>query len=530
MNDLVECPANSSIPHRRPSGSIAVGPDSRLGVESLEQAALRPSSRVKLTPRGRADVRASHVAFRKLVAEKVPIYGVTTGVGPLVVHGKAEAEAEQGGETLLDHLGVGCGRSAPAPVVRACMILRAHVLAQGSSGVRPSVLRGLMGLIHRGVVPVVPRVGSLGASGDLIPLSYVARVLVGRGTALVDGRPSAARMALGKAGLRPVSLSSRDALGLVNGTSFLTAYAALAVARAERLIGHAEALTGWLFALLGCREDCLDPRLHNARGHQGSRISASAILAESRRIGAFPDPSRPLQEIYSIRCAPQILGACRDQVAYARSLIEDEMNSVSDNPLIVPGDFARALHGGNFHGQHVAFAADALNAALTQAAVLADRQVDALLNPKINGGAPMLLAARPGPMSGLAGAQLASTALVAEMRLRAQAIATSSIPSNGGNQDVVPMANLAARAAYAQTGALASVLAVLGMSLGQLDGLRRRGLAPGRSTGSPSWMPRFQPMLRDRPLRGDLRRIARAWLAPVGSLPPDAPGRATQIA
>jgi histidine ammonia-lyase/tyrosine ammonia-lyase len=174
----------------------------------------------------------------------------------------------------------------------------------------------------------------------------------------------------------------------------------------------------------------------------------------------------------------------------------------------------QALHGGNFHGQHAAFAADALNAALTQVAVLVDRQVDALLNPRINGGAPLLLAALPGPLSGLAGAQLTSTALVAEMRLRAQAIATSSIPTNGGNQDVVPMASLSARAAYAQTGALASVLAILGMSLAQLDALRREGVAPGRPTGLPPWMPPFRPLLRDRPVGGDLRRIARAWLAP----------------
>jgi len=502
---------------RRRFASIALGPDSRLDVQELETAALCSTTHLRISPAGRAAIRGSHAAFRKLLADGAPMYGVTTGVGPLVAHPKAKAEADRGGEGLLDHLGAGCGRPAPAPVARACMILRAQALAQGASGVRPSVLRMLLGVIHRGIVPLVPRVGSLGASGDLVPLSYVARLLVGRGKVLVDGRATSARVALREAGLRPVTLSPRDALALVNGTSFLAGYAALAVARAERLVGHAEDLTGWIFALLGCGEECLDPRLHAAKGHPGPRTSAAAILDASRRIGPVRGESRPLQEIYSIRCAPQILGACRDQLAYARRIIEDEMNGVSDNPLIFDGDEPVALHGGNFHGQHAAFAADAINAALTQVAVLADRQVDALLNPRINGGAPLLLAARPGPSSGLAGAQLSCTAIVAEMRLRAQAIATSSIPTNGGNQDVVPMANLAARAAYAQTGALASVLAILGMSLSQLAALRLEGVAPGPPAGPPPWMPDFVPLLRDRPVRGDIRRIARAWLTPIGA-------------
>jgi histidine ammonia-lyase/tyrosine ammonia-lyase len=316
---------------------------------------------------------------------------------------------------------------------------------------------------------------------------------------------------LAVAGLGPVTLSRRDALALVNGTSFLAAYAGLAVARAGRLIERAEALTAWLFALLGCGAESLDPRLHNAKGHAGPRISAAAMRDEAMRLGYKRDPSRPLQEIYSIRCAPQILGACRDQLIYARRSIEDEMNGISDNPLIV--DEPRALHGGNFHAQHVAFAADALNAALTQAAVLAERQTDALLNSRVNGGGPPLLAARPGPNSGLAGAQLTATALVAEMRLRAQAIATFSIPTNGGNQDVVPMAALAARSAYAQTGNLARVLAILGMALAQLSALRLEGIAPGRHVSPPPWMPPFKPLLEDRAVKGDIGRIARTWLA-----------------
>jgi histidine ammonia-lyase/tyrosine ammonia-lyase len=448
------------------------------------------------------------------VAAGAPIYGVTTGVGPLVVHSSDAPDFDRGGEELLAHLGAGCGGPAPATVSRACLILRTHSLAQGCSGVRPAVFRALLRVIQRGLVPIIPRIGSLGASGDLVPLSHAVSILIGNGTVFGRGRAVSGRVALTRAGLRPTVLSRRDALALVNGTSFLAAYAAVAVARADRLISRAEALTGWIFASLGCGEECLDDRLHASKGHPGPPASAAAIRAEAGRLGWIKDSSRPLQEIYSIRCAPQILGACRDQLTYARGLIEAEMNSISDNPLILAGDEPCALHGGNFHGQHAAFAADALNAALTQVAVLTDRQLDALLNPRINGGAPPLLAARPGPTSGLAGAQLTSTAIVAEMRLRAQAIATSSIPTNGGNQDVVPMAALAARSAYTQTAALARVLAILGMALVQLGMLRREAVAPGRSVGPPPWMPDFEPLFDDRPLTSDIRRITRAWLEP----------------
>jgi histidine ammonia-lyase/tyrosine ammonia-lyase len=223
--------------------------------------------------------------------------------------------------------------------------------------------------------------------------------------------------------------------------------------------------------------------------------------------------------VYSLRCAPQILGAVRDQLRYVRDVVETELNGVTDNPIVDP-EAPAALHGGNFQGQQVAFAADALNEAITQMGVLAERQLDVLLTPDQNDGAPPLLAWEPGPTSGLAGAQLTATALVAELRQHAQMAGTSSIPTNGDNQDVVSMGALAARTAFEQTGRLAPILAVLGMALAQLTHLREAGRADGPAPAPPDWMPAVEPVVEDRPLRREIDRVATRWLTPDDDSPP----------
>jgi histidine ammonia-lyase/tyrosine ammonia-lyase len=328
-----------------------------------------------------------------------------------------------------------------------------------------------------------------------------------------DGALVEASTALQNANLPPVALDDRDALAFVNGTAFMTGTAALALARGRRLLERAEALTGWAYRLLGCSLEALAPRLHSARGHDGQEKSAVAIRDEATRDGTAEQDRRPLQEVYSLRCAPQILGAARDQFQYARNLIETELNGVNDNPVIDPEEPA-ALHGGNFQGQQVAFAADALNEALTQIGVLAERQLDVLLSPEQNGGAPPLLAWTPGPTSGLAGAQLTATALVAELRQNAQMAATSSIPTNRDNQDVVSMGALAARTAHEQTERLAPILAVLGLSLAQLTHLRDADRADGPAPFPPDWMPSVEPIVEDRPLRAEIDTLAHGWRIP----------------
>lgn len=494
--------------------AVRLGPGLGLSCEQVERCAREDRSRAEFTPAAWEAMERSCTVLARARARGEQIYGLTTGFGPHVRYAASACAGEQGAG-LIAHLGAGAGPMAEPGVVLATMLLRAHTLAQGRSGVATEAASALLALCNARIAPQVPCVGSVGASGDLIPLSFVARVLMGEGRATLaseGGRLVPAREALDRAGLAPLALSGRDALAIVNGTSFMAAHAALAIARAQRLIAHAERLTGWIYRVLGARAQALDPRLHAARGHANQCVSAAAIAAEASAHGAWEDTSRPMQEVYSLRCAPQFLGACRDQLDHARVLVEREMAGVSDNPVVWwEGDDPAGeavLHGGNFQGQQIAFASDACNAALVQAAVLAERQLDVLCNPELSGGAPLLLAWQPGATSGMAGAQITATALVAEMRHHGGPVATSSIPTNGRNQDVVSMGTLAARAALEQTSRLASVLAVLLMGVEQLTFLRARGRASGRVTPRPTWAPMFQPFERDRALHEDIERIA----------------------
>ncbi len=488
----------------------ALGAGTALSCEDVERLATNARIGLALSAEAREAVARSAECLRAAHGRGDAIYGLTTGFGPHVKFG-ADASADLQGAGLIAHLAAGCGSLAPAAAVRASMLIRAHALGQGLSGISAGALSSLLELYNAGVVPAVPEVGSVGASGDLIPLAHVARVITGEGFACREGRRVPAGEALREAGLTPRELPGRDALALVNGTAFMTAYAALAVARGERLIASAERLTGWLYRLLGCRAQALDARLHAARGHRNQCESAARIAHEAERLGAYEDATRPLQEVYSLRCAPQVLGACRDNLEHARRLIEQEINGVSDNPVVTgtPEDPC-VLHGGNFQGQQVAFAADALNAALVQTAVLVERQLDVLANPELNGGAPLLLAWQPGATSGLAGAQLTATAVVAEMRQHGGPAATASIPTNGRNQDVVSMGTTAARLAFGQTDRLATVLGITAIGASQLNFLRERGRAAGRVAEPMEGLPRFDGLVRDRALWADIEAFAAA--------------------
>lgn len=494
---------------------LQISPDTRLDARTLGDFARRVRPQVRFTAAAHAAMRRSEQALAARHAAGDDIYGLTTGFGP---HVRFDAALGGGhpdghGAGLLAHLGAGCGAPMPATVVRAAMIARCVTLGRGFSAISPDVAEALAGLLATGVVPAVPQIGSVGASGDLIPMAHVARVIVGQGQVLTEAGPVAAAPVLQAAGVTPRPLSGREALGLVNGTNFMTAYAAMAVDGGWRLLERAEAATGWLYRALGARSQALDPRLHMARGHGGQQASAAAIRLAAGDPVIGEDTTRPLQEVYSVRCAPQFLGACREQLAHASRLIDTELAGVADNPITWSHDDEVAvIHGGNFQGQQLAFAADAINAALVQIAILAERQIDVLLNPELNGGAPLLLAWEPGPCAGLAGGQLTATALVAEMRHHGGPAATASIPTNGGNQDVVSMGLMAARQAHGQIERLASVLAILVIALRQLEHLRRAGRAPGPAADAPGWCPAYEPFSWDRAIDADIPRIADALL------------------
>ena len=455
--------------------------------------------------------------FCRLRDSGAAIYGTTTGFGPFVGFASGGATSHEHAIGLLEHLGAGAGVPAPREVVKAAVLIRMQTIARACSGMNPVVALAMLQMLNSDAIPVVPSIGSLGASGDLVPLAHIARPLVGRGTVSFGGKILSGEDYLSVTQSVAVVMEPRDALALVNGTAFSTAYASLALARAWRLLRASERLTALLFTSLRCSTQALHSELHLARGHVGQIESAAAICDEIASLGGYDaDASRPLQEIYSLRCAPQVLGACRAQLTYAESLIDAEINGIDDNPLILAPSaehpLGQAIHGGNFHAQQIAFAADAINAALTQIGILTERQIDLLANPQQNGGAPVLLARHPGRQSGLAGAQLTATALVSEMRGRCLHHATSSVPSNCGNQDIVPMAATAGRAAFAQTEHLASILGVLALSLIQLNHLRTQGAAPGSPLTEMPYFPEFPPLNEDRALQEPISLFARHFL------------------
>jgi tyrosine ammonia-lyase len=493
--------------------SVTLGPGTRCTPEAIAKQSSAPRVRVTLDADARTAMRRSREALDRALEAGCQVYGLTTGFGPHVRH-TGDADPERQGEQLTAHLCAGFGPPAPREVVRAAMLLRLATMARGCSGVDPEVAQRIADTLVTGFTPVVPSCGSVGASGDLVPLAHAARALMGLGEAEFDGEIMPAERALARAGIEPVRFGARDALAFVNGTSFMAAYLTHAVVAGERLVQSSEAVTGWAYRQLGARTSPLDLRLHTLRNHRGQLESAWNIAAEAERDGTWDESSRPLQEIYSIRCAPQILGGCRDALDFARTIVERELGGVSDNPVIDaeatdPRD--AVLHGGNFQGQQLAFAGDALAAALAQVGVLVDRQIAAIVDAEVNDGAPTLLAATPGESSGVAGVQLCATAMTNQLKHNATPAAFSSIPTNGRNQDVVSMGLHAAQHAHAQAEPLSGVLAVASICLSQLDFLRREGFARGRTTAAPDWFPGFEPMRRDRPLDADVARIASAY-------------------
>ncbi|SFD71390.1 aromatic amino acid ammonia-lyase [Streptomyces aidingensis] len=497
----------------------------------LDSAALRRAA-APLTVTVDAEVRARVDLGRRLFGAlrsgdggTAPrIYGATTGFGALAGYAGRSDEADQCDNTLA-HLGAGQGPDLPHEITRAALLLRTRSLAQGRSGVSAEVVERLAAMFATTFSPAVPRYGSVGASGDLIPLAYATQALRGRGHAYLDGRRMPAAEALPAAGLRPLALDGRDALALVNGTSVTTA--ALALARDAVRAAHRSltALTCLLADLLGCDAGFLDEDLLHAFGHTG----ALAIGADMRRTlaGTTPTGTRPLQEPYSIRCSPQLLGAAEDALRYIDGVVAADLGGISDNPLFFPGGpeqeragaggaagaAGKAVHGGNFFGQPAAFAADLLASVTAQLGNLAERQLDLLVDPARNGGLPPMLATTPGIQHGLQGVQLATTALVAELRRAATPAAMQSLPTNLHNQDVIPFGTQAALRCHDMAELLGLLCGSLALGLRQAVHVgARRPTAPRCGELLDALADAIPPVEPDRPLDADVRAAARLLL------------------
>ncbi|WP_328388165.1 HAL/PAL/TAL family ammonia-lyase [Nocardia sp. NBC_00416] len=489
-----------------PSRTAGIQIPGRLTPALLERAA-QPVE-VELAPAVLAGVDNCREFVSQLLEDGAAIYGSTTGFGPLVEFAGREVAADQC-DNILYHLTAGQGEDLPPRVVRAAALARLWSLAQGHSGVSVHVLTALAAMLRTDFAPAVPRIGSLGASGDLIPLAYVAGALRGEGFAYVSGRRLPAPEALAVAGLTPLALDGRDGLALVNGTSVTVAAAGLALASVRRSHSVAMSLTALLIDLLGSDPGFLSPHLLEAFGHPQAASAAGRIRTLLE--GTEPTGTRSLQEPYSIRCTPHLLGAVGNSLQHADGVIDDDLNGVSDNPLFFP-EHGTVVHGGNFFGQPVAFAADLLMISTVQMGNLAERQLDLLIDPHRNGGLPPMLATEPGKQHGVQGVQLAATATIAAMRRSALPASIQSIPTNGHNQDVIPFGTQAALNALDAATSVRWLHGSLAVALRQAVHVGgRRPTAPKCADLLDRLIEAIPPIDPDRPLDNDVR-IAAALL------------------
>ena len=376
-------------------------------------------------------------------------YGVNTGFGRFVSKSIPEELTRELQLRLLRSHACGVGDPYPDEIVRAAMLLRANALAKGRSGARPEVVELLLGCMNRGVLPHVPSRGSVGASGDLAPLAHLALPLVGEGEASFEGERLAGKEALARAGLEPVSLEAKEGLSLVNGTQFMAAFGALGLIRARRLAKAADiACAVSLEALQGSRESFL-PQVHALRPLRGQQASAANVLTliEGSAINESHRWCDKVQDAYSLRCAPQVHGASRDLLDYVDYTVSVELNAATDNPLVLVEE-ELLVSNGNFHGQPVAFALDALALAVAELASISERRVERLVNPSLSDGLPAFLTTDGGLNSGFMIPQYVAASLVSENKVLSHPASVDSIPTSAGQEDHVSMGNAAGLKAW----------------------------------------------------------------------------------
>ncbi|MFV3074517.1 histidine ammonia-lyase [Niveispirillum fermenti] len=416
---------------------------------------------VRLDPACRPAVERSAATIARIIAKGDPVYGVNTGFGKLASVRIADDDLEMLQRNIVLSHAAGVGEPMPRNVLRLMMALKLSSLGVGASGVRPATLDLLEALLAHDILPLVPAQGSVGASGDLAPLSHMAAAMIGHGEVFAKGGRMPAAEALALAGLSPLALGPKEGLALLNGTQFSTAYALAGLFEAERLHGSALA-TGALSTEAAKGSDTpFDPRIHALRGHKGQIDVAETLrrLMEGSAIRAsHREDDVRVQDPYCLRCQPQVMGAALDLLRQAAQTLLTEANAVSDNPLVFAEDDS-VLSGGNFHAEPVAFAADMIALAVCEIGSLAERRLAMLVDPALS-GLPAFLTPRPGLNSGFMIPQVTAAALVSENKQRAYPASVDSIPTSANQEDHVSMAAHGARRLMAMVENADSVVAI----------------------------------------------------------------------
>ncbi|HTL12318.1 MAG TPA: histidine ammonia-lyase [Bdellovibrionota bacterium] len=433
------------------SGALRIGAKP-LSLEDVRDVALY-GRKVEIAPAAKGRILKSRRFLDREVEAGKTIYGVNTGFGMLSSVRIPDKDIAALQVNLLRSHATGVGHFMPDPVVRGMLLLRAHALAQGFSGVRLELVQRIVDLCNRGVHPLIPQQGSVGASGDLAPLAHLALVLIGEGVARVGEKVLSGEQALRVAGLRPIKLAAKEGLALINGTQFMTAIGVLTLLEAEHLADVADMAGAMTVEAMRGTTEAFDPLIQNVRPHPGQvyvakrlrKIMGSDASAAKSQIAKSHEGCGKVQDPYSLRCMPQVHGACRDTLAFVRGVLERECNAVTDNPLVFAAQ-KRVISGGNFHGEIVAIAMDALSIAAAEFASISEQRIEKLVNPALS-ELPAFLAPKGGLNSGFMIVQVAAASIVSENKTLCHPASVDSIPTSADKEDHVSMGAWAARKA-----------------------------------------------------------------------------------
>ena len=464
---------------------------------------------VALAPEVATKMAASRRMVERYLDEERVVYGVTTGFGRFSDVVIPEDSRQTLQLNLLRSHAAGVGIPFDPAISRAMLLLRANALVQGYSGIRPVVVETLLALLNKGVTPVIPSQGSVGASGDLAPLAHLALVLVGEGEAWVGERRMPGGQALAEVGVLPIHLEAKEGLALINGTQAMTAMGSLGVYRAGFLADLADVVGGMTTEVLRGIPGAFAEAVANVRPHPGHRESAANLrrMVEDSQLTTSPGELR-VQDAYSIRCMPQVHGASRDGLAHIAAVIGRELNSVTDNPLLFE-DLDRAISAGNFHGQPVALVLDYLAIVLAEWANISERRIERMVNPSLS-GLPAFLVAQGGLNSGLMIAQYTAASLVSENKVWAHPSSVDSIPTSANQEDHVSMGTTAGRKALLVLENLCTVLAIEMLCAAQAADLLGPGLLSPRSRKLYEFVRETVPTWdQDRVLAEDIQNILR---------------------
>jgi histidine ammonia-lyase len=477
-----------------------------LSIEDVTRVC-REGAKAALDETSKAGMKKSRAFVQKILKEDRTVYGINTGVGELVNQRIPVEDVEKLQHNLLKSHATNVGPPFPEDVVRGIVLLRANALAKGFSGVRVRLVETLLALLNKKIYPYIPAQGSVGASGDLSPLAHLGLVLIGEGECLVQGARVPSRPVLEEAGIEPLSLQAKEGLALINGTQVMAALGCLVTTEASLLMKNAQIAGAMSLEALKGTAKAFDEKIHAVRPHPGQIRCAANILklvADSDIIASHKNCEK-VQDAYTLRCIPQVYGPILETIDYTQKVLQVEINSATDNPLVF-AEAEEVISGGNFHGENLAFIMDYLGIALAEIGDISERTIDRLVNPHVS-GLPPFLAHNSGLNSGFMVSQYTAASLVSENKVLAHPASVDSIPTSAGQEDHVSMGSIAARHAWKILHNVEYVLSIEMLTAAQ--GIDFHPFQPGRGTAIAHQIIRkhISHADEDRPLYKDIETV-----------------------